>query len=107
MLSNPTATDKAVLQRYLNIPQPEDKFLATYIWIDGSGENLRSKTMTVGFEPKAPAELPWVRGSGSRARLSFLGLNLVFGLVELRRIEHGPSRGLQLRRLSEAGGDLQ
>jgi len=65
MLSNPSATDKQVLKRYLDLPQPKDKVLATYIWIDGSGENLRSKTMTVDFEPKEPSELPWWNFDGS------------------------------------------
>ena len=39
--NNVPALDKAVLQRYLNLPQPDNKVMATYIWIDGSGENLR------------------------------------------------------------------
>ena len=65
MLSNPTATDKSVLQKYLDLPQPEDKVLVTYVWIDGSGENLRSKTMTIDFVPKEPSQLPWWNFDGS------------------------------------------
>lgn len=34
-------TDKAVLRRYLELPQPDDKVMATYVWIDGTGEHLR------------------------------------------------------------------
>ncbi|RNA40470.1 glutamine synthetase-like [Brachionus plicatilis] len=65
MLSNPSATDKNVLKKYLDLPQPNDKVLATYIWIDGTGENLRSKTMTVDFSPKEVNELPWWNYDGS------------------------------------------
>ena len=65
MLHNPSATDKQVLKRYLDLPQPNDKSLATYIWIDGSGENLRSKTMTVDFDIKEPSQLPWWNFDGS------------------------------------------
>ena len=62
---NPFATEKSVLQKYLDLPQPHDKVLCTYIWIDGTGENLRSKTMTVDFEPKEATELPWWNFDGS------------------------------------------
>lgn len=64
-LSNPSATDKNVLRKYLSLPQPGGKNMATYCWIDGSGENLRSKTMTVDFVPKSPSELPWWNFDGS------------------------------------------
>lgn len=64
-LSNPTYTDKSVLQKFLNLPQPADKVLCTYIWIDGSGETLRSKKMTVGFVPKEASELPEWNFDGS------------------------------------------
>ncbi len=40
------ALDKAVLQRYLNLPQPDNKVMATYIWIDGTGENVRGIVIT-------------------------------------------------------------
>jgi glutamine synthetase len=65
MLANPSATEKAILQKYLNLPQPDNKVLVTYLWIDGSGESLRSKTMTVDFEPKQASELPWWNFDGS------------------------------------------
>lgn len=65
MMSNPSATDKSVLKKYLDLEQPDDRVLATYIWIDGTGENLRSKTMTIDFEPKEPAQLPWWNFDGS------------------------------------------
>jgi glutamine synthetase len=41
--ANVGSTDKTILYRYLQLPQPDNKVMATYIWIDGTGENLRGK----------------------------------------------------------------
>ncbi|KAJ8038976.1 Glutamine synthetase [Holothuria leucospilota] len=42
---------------YLNLSQG-GKSLVTYVWIDGSGENLRAKTKTMDKEPKGPEDIP-------------------------------------------------
>jgi glutamine synthetase len=57
--------DHATLQRYLDIPQPEDKFQAEYIWIDGTGEGIRSKTRTMDYEPEKPEDYPIWNFDGS------------------------------------------
>ncbi|KAL8563342.1 hypothetical protein ACOMHN_039678 [Nucella lapillus] len=52
----PRKTDKVVLQRFLDLPQPQNRVMVEYIWIDGSGERLRSKCKTMVSEPKVPDE---------------------------------------------------
>lgn len=47
---------KILLSKYYDLPQPDDKVQVMYVWIDGSGENLRCKTMTMSKEPSSPEE---------------------------------------------------
>ena len=51
---HPAATNKTMMSRYMNLPQPSNQVQAMYIWIDGTGEGMRAKTKTVDFVPEKP-----------------------------------------------------
>ena len=40
--------EKSVVDKYLSLPQ-YDRVCATYIWIDGTGEGLRSKVSNIAM----------------------------------------------------------
>lgn len=56
--------DRQMFQHYMSLPQG-NRLQAMYVWIDGSGEFLRSKTRTINFEPKVAEELPIWNFDGS------------------------------------------
>ncbi len=57
--------DKLITEKYLTLPQPSNKILATYIWIDGTGEQVRAKTKTISKVPKSVEDLSWWMFDGS------------------------------------------
>ncbi|CAG0923480.1 unnamed protein product [Notodromas monacha] len=60
-----TSLNKTVTAKYMSIPQPKDKVRVLYVWIDGTGENVRCKNRTVDFIPKDPSQLPTWNYDGS------------------------------------------
>lgn len=53
-LSPNALIDKSIFDRYANLPAFEDRVIATYIWIDGTGEDVRAKDRTLDHSPKTP-----------------------------------------------------
>ncbi|RWS25335.1 glutamine synthetase 2 cytoplasmic-like protein [Leptotrombidium deliense] len=70
----------SILQSFLSLNQPDDKIQVNYVWIDGTGEQLRCKTKTVPFVPVKPSELPIWRYCGS-ATGQATGNLAEFGLI--------------------------
>jgi glutamine synthetase len=58
------ATNKLVLEKYMQLDQGT-RVQALYIWIDGTGEGLRSKTKTLEEYPNSLADLPIWNYDGS------------------------------------------
>ncbi|XP_041369130.1 glutamine synthetase-like [Gigantopelta aegis] len=58
-------TDKKVLEKFLELDQPQNKCMCEYVWIDGTGEGLRSKCRTLDSVPKSVKEYPEWNFDGS------------------------------------------
>jgi len=58
-------TDKNLLAKYLKLEQPNESVMAEYIWIDGTGEGVRSKCRTLQGEPSKPDDCPIWNFDGS------------------------------------------
>lgn len=52
--------DNSITRDYLfrNIPDQGGKIIAEYVWIGGTGADLRSKARTLAKVPKKPEDLP-------------------------------------------------
>ena len=72
-VERPTYTNKTVLEKYLNLPQGS-RVCATYVWIDGSGEGMRSKVKCLDSKPSKVEDLPmWNYDGSSCYQVSFMG----------------------------------
>ena len=54
-----TANSRALVDRFDQLPQNNNLTLATYVWIDCTGELIHNKTRTLEYRPHTPEELPW------------------------------------------------
>lgn len=52
--SNNAKLNKEILLRYMSLDLPHDIIIATYVWIDKAGEDVRCKDRTINFIPKSP-----------------------------------------------------
>lgn len=63
--------NKKVMDRYMRLPSPCNKVLATYVWIDGSGINMRCKDRILNCVPcYADAAPPWAFDGSSTGQAS-------------------------------------
>lgn len=61
----PGFTEKSILDKFMSLPQAPNQVMVEYVWIDGTGENVRCKGRTMDFEPKKAEECPVWNFDGS------------------------------------------
>ncbi|KAF7638272.1 Glutamine synthetase [Meloidogyne graminicola] len=66
------STDKYAAGRFIQLPT-HNKIQVEYVWIDGSIQNVRSKTKTIDFIPKKVDELPIWNFDGSSTDQASVG----------------------------------
>ena len=58
--------DHGITRHYLStIPDQQGKIIAEYVWIGGTGQDLRSKSRTLSKMPEKPEDLPHWNYDGS------------------------------------------
>jgi glutamine synthetase len=61
---------KKIWDRYRKLPIANCKVQATYVWIDGTGQNVRAKTRTMDYTPSSHKDCPNWDFDGSATYLS-------------------------------------
>ena len=64
-IQNLRATNKHVYDRFMSLSQLKTQVQVTYVWIDGTCKNLRSKVMTLDRMPHTYNDVPWWTFNGS------------------------------------------
>lgn len=47
-----------IFKKYLDLEQPDDQVFCTYVFVDATLENVRSKMRVLSYEPNSPEECP-------------------------------------------------
>ena len=63
-MENYKGLNQSILDRYMDL-DTRGMIQLNYVWIDGSGETLRSKTRTVDWDPQTIEQLPIWNFDGS------------------------------------------
>jgi hypothetical protein len=58
-------SDAKLRSKFIELPPKEPKSLVEYVWIGGSGQDLRSKTRTLSKVPSRPEDVPVWNYDGS------------------------------------------
>lgn len=46
------------LNRFMSLPLRDEQVQVTYVWVDGTGQSLRSKSRTFSSIPNSPKDCP-------------------------------------------------